>query len=398
MRIVRVSRHDAHGPRAALQRGLHSRRLAALRGRRRHGRRAGRRGRLAPRGPGADADRDARPGGTPRGRCAASIGEANRRIHERARADPDAAGMGTTVTAALRQRRAHRLRPRRRLARLPRARRRRCSSSRTTTRWWRSSCAPRRPDAARRPSAIRRKSIITRALGVDDEVDVDTWSSTAQEGDVVLLCSDGLSGMVGEDEMQRILQSGAGSAAGRARARGRRPTTRAATTTSPRSSSASATAPPDGARAPMASRRRATRSVRPPAPPAAAEASRHFRFDAPFLLALPARSLASLAAAARVLGRRRAALGALRRRRPTRASGGLPGRAARARGGGLRLYRQVDASPRPRRDPRARPSGRQELFDHELVSLGEAQRRVGRIAATRPWDATTRTDTGPAAS
>ena len=65
-------------------------------------------------------------------------------------------------------------------------------------------------------------------------------------------------------------------------------------------------------------------------------------------------------------------------------------------GAGLRLYRQVDTSPVL--VATLSQEEREALFDHELVSLGEAQRRVGRIAATRPWDASTRTDTGPAAS
>jgi protein phosphatase len=40
------------------------------------------------------------------------------------------------------------------------------------------------------------RSVITRALGVDDEVDVDVYPVELQPGDRVLLCSDGLSGMV----------------------------------------------------------------------------------------------------------------------------------------------------------------------------------------------------------
>ena len=40
------------------------------------------------------------------------------------------------------------------------------------------------------------RSVITRALGTDPDVDVDVFSIQAQDGDVFLLCSDGLSTMV----------------------------------------------------------------------------------------------------------------------------------------------------------------------------------------------------------
>src|SRR6202046_4886535 len=36
------------------------------------------------------------------------------------------------------------------------------------------------------------RSIITRALGPEPDVEVDTWTYPARAGDVVLLCSDGL--------------------------------------------------------------------------------------------------------------------------------------------------------------------------------------------------------------
>lgn len=50
------------------------------------------------------------------------------------------------------------------------------------------------------------KSIITRALGVEAEVEVDTLTCAASDGDVYLLCSDGLTGMVSEDEVADILR------------------------------------------------------------------------------------------------------------------------------------------------------------------------------------------------
>ncbi len=47
------------------------------------------------------------------------------------------------------------------------------------------------------------RSVITRALGTDHDVDVDTFVVEAEPGDVFLICSDGLSSMVPEDEILR---------------------------------------------------------------------------------------------------------------------------------------------------------------------------------------------------
>ncbi|MGH2851837.1 MAG: Stp1/IreP family PP2C-type Ser/Thr phosphatase, partial [Solirubrobacteraceae bacterium] len=51
------------------------------------------------------------------------------------------------------------------------------------------------------------RSIITRALGPEPEVDVDTFTVDALPGDVYLLCSDGLTSMVGETAIEAILRS-----------------------------------------------------------------------------------------------------------------------------------------------------------------------------------------------
>ncbi|MCA9664469.1 MAG: Stp1/IreP family PP2C-type Ser/Thr phosphatase [Myxococcales bacterium] len=50
------------------------------------------------------------------------------------------------------------------------------------------------------------KNVITRALGMRDSVQVDIKTEDVQEGDLYLLCSDGLSGMVTDDEMEEILK------------------------------------------------------------------------------------------------------------------------------------------------------------------------------------------------
>ncbi len=49
--------------------------------------------------------------------------------------------------------------------------------------------------------------ILTRALGTELSVEVDSYNAEVQSGDVFLLCSDGLSGMIPDDEIQGILSS-----------------------------------------------------------------------------------------------------------------------------------------------------------------------------------------------
>jgi hypothetical protein len=50
------------------------------------------------------------------------------------------------------------------------------------------------------------RSILTRAIGVEGDVQVDQGSIDTQVGDRLLLCSDGLTGMVSEDDIRRILE------------------------------------------------------------------------------------------------------------------------------------------------------------------------------------------------
>jgi serine/threonine protein phosphatase PrpC len=49
------------------------------------------------------------------------------------------------------------------------------------------------------------KNVIVRALGMKELVQVDVAKVEAQQGDVFLLCSDGLSGMVTDPQMQELL-------------------------------------------------------------------------------------------------------------------------------------------------------------------------------------------------
>ncbi|HSL63266.1 MAG TPA: Stp1/IreP family PP2C-type Ser/Thr phosphatase [Gaiellaceae bacterium] len=50
------------------------------------------------------------------------------------------------------------------------------------------------------------RSVITRALGSDPDVDVDTFTVEAQPGDVFLICSDGLTSMVGDEAILRAVK------------------------------------------------------------------------------------------------------------------------------------------------------------------------------------------------
>jgi serine/threonine protein phosphatase PrpC len=52
------------------------------------------------------------------------------------------------------------------------------------------------------------RSVITRALGPESDVEVDTFTIQSRDGDIYLLCSDGLSGMVSDADMEEIVSSG----------------------------------------------------------------------------------------------------------------------------------------------------------------------------------------------
>lgn len=49
------------------------------------------------------------------------------------------------------------------------------------------------------------RNVVTRALGTDKQVEVDVIHSAWRSGDVLLLCSDGLSGLVEERELHQIV-------------------------------------------------------------------------------------------------------------------------------------------------------------------------------------------------
>lgn len=51
-----------------------------------------------------------------------------------------------------------------------------------------------------------KKNIITRAIGAEDELEIDFFQVTLKKGDLILLCSDGLTNMIEDEEIRMILQ------------------------------------------------------------------------------------------------------------------------------------------------------------------------------------------------
>jgi serine/threonine protein phosphatase PrpC len=134
-----------------------------------------------------------------------TIEAANRKIHQLAHADPSRAGMGTTITAAIvdarneevaighvGDSRAYRLRGGR-LEQLTR--------DHSLVEEMRRQGQITDAQAEDHPQ----RSIITRALGPEPDVEVDVQTVPAAPGDVFLLCSDGLTTMVGEERITTVL-------------------------------------------------------------------------------------------------------------------------------------------------------------------------------------------------
>ena len=52
------------------------------------------------------------------------------------------------------------------------------------------------------------KNIITRAVGALDTLEIDFFSEELKAGDIVLICSDGLTNMIEDNEIGAILKEG----------------------------------------------------------------------------------------------------------------------------------------------------------------------------------------------
>ncbi len=145
-------------------------------------------------------------GGTPEEVLERYAQEANAAIFDLAQRDASRRGMGTTLTAAMvngadvsighvGDSRAYRLRgdDLEQLTLRPLARRRAASA---------------RARSPREAAEVHpQRSIITRALGPERSVKVDTHTHKAESGDIYLLCSDGLTGMISDGDVAAILRS-----------------------------------------------------------------------------------------------------------------------------------------------------------------------------------------------
>jgi PPM family protein phosphatase len=128
---------------------------------------------------------------------------ANSEIHRLAQRDSSRAGMGTTLTAAVLRddevafshvgdSRAYVLRD---------GQLKRLTKDHSLVEELRRQGRLTEEQAEEHPQ----RSIITRALGPEPSVNVDTMTFAARDGDVFLLCSDGLTTMVSDDEIREIL-------------------------------------------------------------------------------------------------------------------------------------------------------------------------------------------------
>jgi serine/threonine protein phosphatase PrpC len=141
------------------------------------------------------------------------ITEANRRIWERSVADPKTAGMGTTVTAALVDGRGgsvtigHVGDSRAYLHRGGTLEQLTTDHSLVAELVEGGMLTPE--EAERHPQ----RSAITRALGTEPTVEVDVFTVEAAPGDVFLICSDGLSSMVDDDEVASVIAESEGEPA-----------------------------------------------------------------------------------------------------------------------------------------------------------------------------------------
>jgi len=134
-----------------------------------------------------------------------TIEGANRTIHELARKDPGLAGMGTTITAAIVDLEAEEVAIGHvgdsRAYRLREGRFEQLTRDHSLVEEMRRKGQLTDAQAEDHPQ----RSIITRALGPEPEVQVDLQTVPAQAGDVFLLCSDGLTTMLGDEQISRVL-------------------------------------------------------------------------------------------------------------------------------------------------------------------------------------------------
>jgi protein phosphatase len=132
------------------------------------------------------------------------IQDANRRVYDRASTDPHTSGMGTTMTVAIvdgdRVAFGHVGDSRAYLVRDGEMEQLTEDHSLVNELMKSGKLSPEEADTH------PQKSVITRAVGTDPDVDVDTFTVTAQTGDLFLLCSDGLTDVVSEAEILELVE------------------------------------------------------------------------------------------------------------------------------------------------------------------------------------------------
>jgi PPM family protein phosphatase len=144
------------------------------------------------------------PDGESAPRLAEVVREANRVVLRKASGDSSLAGMGTTLTAVLAgaEGRVH-------VAHVGDSRAYLLRDGEITQLTRDQTVVQRLLDEGRitaeEAEIHPQRSILTNALGVDQDIQVDEASYELKVGDRLLLCSDGLSGMVSQQEIRRIL-------------------------------------------------------------------------------------------------------------------------------------------------------------------------------------------------
>jgi PPM family protein phosphatase len=132
---------------------------------------------------------------------------ANRQIYERSAKSRECRGMGTTVVGALFSPKKNRMYIGHvgdsRCYRIRRGELRQMTRDHSLI----NDYLMAMPDLTEEQKSELPKNVITRALGMQDQVMVDLQSDEPQPGDTYLLCSDGLSGMIADDEILDILMS-----------------------------------------------------------------------------------------------------------------------------------------------------------------------------------------------
>jgi serine/threonine protein phosphatase PrpC len=137
------------------------------------------------------------------------IREANRRVFRRSSEDAAASGMGTTMTVALVESQdtvaiGHVGDSRAYLVRDGRLEQLTEDHSLVAELMRSGKLSPEEAEAH------PQRSVITRALGTEPDVDVDAFTVETQPGDVFLLCSDGLTTMISDDEILAVLRDSPG--------------------------------------------------------------------------------------------------------------------------------------------------------------------------------------------